>query len=95
MPEFLKKGERQQVKDHHQVTATVLGRKKEATEEGTVRELRGGAGGERGAEMGDGSCKEGEQCVSGAGVGRRQSQMQRGDCGKDLTGELHFRHINS
>lgn len=65
MPEFLKKEERQQVKDHHQVTATVLGRKKEAAEEGTVRELRGGASGERGAEMGDDSCKEGEQCVLG------------------------------
>ena len=42
------------MKDHHQVTATVLARKKEATAEGTVRELRGGASGERGAEMGDG-----------------------------------------
>ena len=67
MPEFLKKEEWDQVKDHHQVTATVLARKKEATGEGTVRELRGGASGERGAEMGDDSCKEGEQCVSGGG----------------------------
>lgn len=72
------------MKDHHKVTATVLARKKEATAEGTVRELRGGASGERGAEMGDDSCKEGEQCVLRGGFGEGSHRCKGETAGKIL-----------
>jgi len=95
VPEFLKKEEREQVKDHHQVTATVLGRKKEATGEGTVGSSEVEPVGREEQRWEMTHAKKGSSVFPGAGVGRRQSQMQRGDCGKDLTGEPHFGQRNS